>query len=137
MQQRDTICSLGELGATTGRAVTIQPHQRKAASWMQRQNLACINSNGHLILDSSGLVFATCLSQAKKMEDPSDPRLCSLWSLRRRMRREGWTDAKSGRYASVEGRSFNPKNEFSDYYAILLTRISSVQAKLVCVLQCV
>ena len=64
------------------------------------------------------------LSDPQKAQEPTDLRQCSLWSLRRRIRALGWTDAKTGRLASVESKRFNPKNEFADYYAILLCSFS-------------
>lgn len=120
---RTLVCELGEAGARSGRPLSLNPRQVAAAEWMERHELAFLNSKGRLVLNSSALNFFTTLSQPQKVQDPVDPLERSLWSLRRSLIAEGWAKSDSARDASVEMKRFNAKSEHHAYYAMLLQRI--------------
>lgn len=100
----------------------IQSHQHDAVTWMEQHDLASINSSGRFVLHSSALTFSMSLSNVQRVQEPENPLECSIWSLRRRLKRHGWREGKSGKHASVEAKRFNPQSQFVAYYAILLSR---------------
>ena len=84
--------------------------------------MADYNSNGQLVLHSSSLVFQTRLSQPSKAREPDETQQRSLWSLRRRLKSDGWNQVTGGRHASVQDMAFNGNNTSSVYLAILIER---------------
>lgn len=116
---RKSVCELGESGVQRGKPLPVISKYKAAADWMVKNDLADLNSAGLLVLRSTSLVFKTCLHRPIKVTEPEQTRECSLWSLRRRLQRQGWL-AVACRDASVMRRSFNQSNSSSVYLAILI-----------------
>lgn len=119
---RKSICDLGNAGAQSGRPLAIGRKARTAADWMVANNVAAYNQSGQLVLHSSSLIFTTNLGSPSLVQEP--PITChqSLWSLRRKLNRLGWTPNKSSRDCSVQFKIYNSSNTSQMYLAILLDR---------------
>lgn len=119
---RKSICDLGNSGAQSGRPLAIGRNMRAAADWVVANNVAAYNQSGQLVLHSSSLIFKTCLGNPLLAQEPPITCRQSLWSLRRKLNRRGWTPNKSSRDCSVQSKIYNSSNTSQMYLAILLDR---------------
>ena len=109
----------------------MQEKDRQAAEWMVENDVAVINDSGQLLLQSTALLFKTTVSRPALVRDPPQRCDCSLWSLRRFLKRGGWDGVESARLASVQHRAFNETNQSTAYYTMLID--SHLQKHTVCV----
>ncbi|CAE7562479.1 PREP1 [Symbiodinium sp. KB8] len=94
------------------------------AAWLVQRNLAARTSDGGLVLLSCSLQTVTELEKPMLVTGPEDSRQNSLWGLRRRLQKSGWSQG-SAATASAQGKIFNFKNSFKQYWCLLLDRSSA------------
>ena len=100
----------------------VAPRQKAAADWIVKHELGEYNHDNQLVVQSIAVNFETELSDARRLQEPTDLTERSLWSLRRQLVSGGWLAAERGRRPSVAKRCFAERNTSPSYYVILLER---------------
>ena len=114
----------GRQAAQVGKPINVSPHNEAVAAWLVQRNLAARTSDGGLVLLSCSLQTVTELEKPMLVTGPEDSRQNSLWGLRRRLQKSGWSQG-SAATASAQGKIFNFKNSFKQYWCLLLDRSSA------------
>ena len=121
MQLRQRILNLGRRAAENGKPLVIGCQDRQAADWLIERDLACWTSSGRMVLLTAALTTVTKLEGTTLVTGPADNLRGSVWGLRRKLTKAGWT-ASLASSASVPQKMFNGKNAFKQYLALLLDR---------------
>ena len=114
---------LGNRAASHGKPLFLRLHEKVQADWLVQRNLATVSSAGQLVLLGEALESLTTLAKPVSVTGPEQNLLDSVWGLRRKLMKLGWTQ-KQPSAASVAEKAFNDKNCFKQYLALLLDSAS-------------
>ena len=118
---RQRALNLGHRAADSGRPISVGTGDRAAAEWLVDRDLATWTSSGQMVLLTAALATVTTLEQPKLVSGPDDNLQGSVWGLRRKLLKNGWTSVTASA-CSVSEKMFNNKNAFKQYLALLLDR---------------
>ena len=111
---------LGRAAAVEGRPLVVSRRMKRAAEWLVDGDFASFTAENKLVLLSSCLRTTYTVHGPEMVKALDDNFRNSLWGLRKKLCREGWTEG-TARTASVETKEFNGKNACKAYGALLLS----------------
>ena len=108
------------MAAGEGKPVIVSKRMRRAAEWLVDGEFASFTSENKLVLLSSCLRTTYTVQCPEVVKAPDDNFRNSLWGLRKKLCKEGWTEG-TARTASIESKQFNVKNACKGYASLLLS----------------
>ena len=120
-EPRDKILQLGKKVGASGKPVSLHDKDRAAAEWLVGHEFASYTAQGQLVLLSAALQTTTILEGPRPVSGPTDNLQDSVWGLRRKLFKKGWSSGPAST-AAASTRHYNEKNAFRQYLALLLDR---------------
>lgn len=119
---RKNVEALGQMAASTSKPISVPPHLKCAASWLESKELAIFSDTGKMVLLEEALKTKTVLRVPRLVVDPAERCSQSIWSLRRQLVAAGWTGCKPGDVVkpSIKEKVFHIDSQCQYYYIALL-----------------